>query len=145
MKKMIDLRVKLTSENWYQGHLIDIRRQNERILVIIEMGKTGLKKENLDLWLGILLHEIGHAIYFLVQKDWEYFVIKAKLRRFSDEETFNQEVFAWKFSLLCLNSLRNLGLAIIGLFAYKNYFRGCPLSWSRIYDMLKRVEKLPFK
>jgi len=63
MKKMIDLRVKLTSENWYQGHLIDIRRQNERILVIIEMGKTGLKKENLDLWLGILLHEIGHAIY----------------------------------------------------------------------------------
>ncbi|RLF46649.1 MAG: hypothetical protein DRN29_04725 [Thermoplasmata archaeon] len=141
---MIDLKLKLTSENWYQGHLIDLRKEQGKIKIVIAMGTKGLNMKRADLWLGILLHEIGHAIYYLSHKDWEYLVFKSMFGKFTAEETIEHEIQAWKFSLSVLNTLRNWALATVALTAYYLYYSHHPLKWSQIQELMEAIEKFPY-
>jgi len=128
---------------WYDGQLVDLVRKGKTVIIKILMGKRGLTKENFDLWLGILLHELGHAYYYLSQKDWEYQVLKTKLHRLTSEEEIQQEIEAWKFSLSFMYTLRNFALLVICLSAYYAYYSGHPYSFPLIRKLIREVEKIP--
>jgi len=142
---MIDLKLKLTSEYFYEGHLIDLRREQRKIKIVIAMGTKGLNTKRADLWLGILLHEVGHVIYYLSHKDWEYLVFKFKFGKLSAEEILEHEIQAWKFSLSILPTLRNWSLAVVALTAYELFYSNHPLTWGQIRRLVEAVEKLPHR